>query len=243
MSRKIKKRSIHYCTQWVHRLLGIEHAVYIENNTPIEEILPKLEEVLKKERPGLEPNYQKSITSFWKLYRNLIPVFKGWSVYYSKNPKQEPYDFIKEKIEYKEQPRNYFVEKQLTNRMVWSHKSYPTIQPIEIGPISSCKKIAELLNNHGKKSSIKPLLDDWYSYIESLNHNYEALKQKKITYATLPEQESWQQISEDFKHLYAKSKTLNHSKDNWRLSEHNIHELVKFKCKTIKGWSVKFLND
>ena len=254
-----KKIQINYQTQWTHENLGQQHALHFEPNTPIEIILNRAESTVNTIYPDLKVNYQKSRSSFWKLYRNIISNYRGWHVRYKKPGSQKPYTKITEKIDYKglisDSTNSDSIKKLLKRPMVWKHQLYPVIDVVKMGPMSSCGDIAKLLNAQllKSKSNYKILFNFLSSSLDQLNSSYSELEKqaKNCLFSEFENIEQWQPFFNNLNHLYTHCELLDktvHKPSNinyfdQQVTRSHINSILRGIVKTTKGWSVEFLDE
>ena len=236
---------INYDTQWKHDFLKPQQYLTFKANTPIEEIVPKLENYLNELCPDLNANYKRSLPSFQRLYRNLIYNFKGWQILYRKPNSKKPFEPITEQIGYK--PRNkkqLLKQKILKTHMRWTHECYPLIDPVEIKGVDSCATIAQKLNAKTLQPNYKQFLENLEFYFNGLSNSYTMLPKKSVNFKE-NDQNICQRFFKNLEIIYHYSEPMNRlmTKDYF-VRDFNINDVLKQKPnQTTKGWRVEFIDE
>lgn len=215
MPRGATKVQINYQTPWIHEILGKENALYFEANTPIEEIIKKVETTHKSFYPNTEINYQKSQVRFTRLYRNILPTFKGWRVLYrDPTSKDQSYRSISEKIGYKSRSKSDNLLKY-SRTMLWKHQLFPAVEVVKIQPITNGAEIARRLNKQIKKSSLQPLVSNWLLHSENLHLYCQKLAKENLRLGQLKkdQQSNLRHYFDQLNWLYQNSKWINNTYD------------------------------
>lgn len=251
---------VHYETQWTHIDFGPEKSLFFVPYTPLQEIVPVLEEHIKRLYPNNDTDYQKGVLQFNRLYRNMIPTYRGWRVAYREPGSDKAFGPINERIGHKTQPRHYTLKPVLQRSMRWINKRYPDIEPVFLGPVPNCGVIVRRLNQQitkieekggnlmGKKNQKLPLsiessIQTWLSEIDRLQTSGQELKQraegKKLD---LENDSTWYTFSDSLKQLYESWKRLKRKPTNALVSSSNINDVLHARNQTAKGWHVEFLD-
>ena len=248
MNKVVKKKSseVNYETEWKHECLEPQQYLYFEPNTPIEEIVLKLEDQQNKLYPDLNVNHKRSVPSFKRLYRNLIPIFKGWQVFYRKPGSKKPFGPINEQIAYKSRsPKRAYKSSLFKAEMRWTHELYPLIDRVEIKNVASYETIAKHLNEKLEKPSYKLFFEQLLEpYLVGLSETCCIVHQKSINFdCQKADQNTCQSFFENLKTMYNYAKYLNFlmTKDYVVRSLNVSDVLQKTTSQTAKGWRVEFL--
>ena len=240
--------TVNYDTIWTHDYLDLEQSLYFKAKTPVQKIIPQLENHLNKNGPkDLKANYQPAYmtSNFSRLYRRLAKSYKGWEVFYCEPGSREDYDSIIKRLDHEEKIKDRRALKQiLRHRMLWKHDLYPAIQAVKINGAANCALIAKQLNSKFSQSDFGVVLKEWLPYLEGLNQNYQILMQQDLDLNTLNDKNAiWQNFFSNLQNIYICSQKLNvyNSKDS-TIYTSNIYDVLTNRNKNAKGWRVEFLD-
>ena len=243
--------SINYDTKWSHDYLDPSKDLYFKAKTPIQEIVPKLENHLNSNEPqSLKENYQAPavIRNFNRLYHNLDKSYKGWEVFYRTPESNQNYGLMTERIGYEKRVKNrYALKKTLSRPMLWKHDLYPSVQPVEIKSALNCVGIATQLNGKSSQAFRGLSLKEWlpYNYLDGLNRNYHELVEKDSDLSVLKDtNHAWQTFLNNLQSLYTYSQKLNASSNfkKYTMNSSNVYDVLTGRNHNSKGWSVEFLD-
>ena len=242
-----KNYEINYETEWKHDYLEPNERLYFAPNTPVEEVVFQLQDYQNRLYPDLNVNHSRSIQRFNRLYRNLIPTFKGWQVSYRKPNSKDSFGPITEKIGFKpKSPKRSLKPKILKISMRWTHELYPLVETVEIKNVVNYNMIASQLNRKIKNPAYQSFFKQLSPYFETLSFTYNTLSKKLINIdCRKHDQDVCKRLVDNAEKMYKYSKYLNLlSTKDYQVHDFNISELFQ-KNKTnqsAKGWRVEFLD-
>ena len=263
MTQEKKSRyTVPYETQWTHIDGGPERPLYFTANTPIREIVLRLQEYIKEIYPDYDPNYTKNVPTFGKLYRNILPNYKGWQVSYRRPNSHEPFGPIIERIGHQTKPKRHLLKPLLQRPMRWTNTLYPNMEPVVLGPVANCAVIARRLNQQIREGCGTPIsngqpIDKPSVQKLSIKHNLQAwlpaeinrlqtisieLERRADEKLDLEQDSTWYAFMNCLQQLYKDCKRLKPKSANILVNNTNINNILYSHTKTAKGWQVEFLD-
>ena len=234
-----------YETEWKHDYLEPQDYLHFKANTPIETVVPQLEYQLNRIYPDLNVDYNaKSMSTFSRLYRNLISHYKGWRVFYKKPTESSNYHSITEKIGYKPRgPKQSFKQTVFKNRMRWTHELNPLVESVELDGVNNSDTIAQRLNANLKKTGFKPYLKSFASNVDGLHKEYKELIKPSFIGYDFQDKPTWQEFLKNLEIVNHYCQKLNVANSNdYLVTSANISQILQKNTKTAKGWSLEILN-